>query len=120
MLEYALAIELSSTGIARSRVCAPPHVHINSQGSRPSLCGVHNVEVLGALGTKKTRFGAWKVKSLVLAEFKLRPNAPSAHTLRWRSVRRVRVAHEPVLPQGGGRGTLEGASNGRHSYETDF
>ena len=36
----ALAIELSSTGIARSRVCALPHVHINSQGSRPSLCGV--------------------------------------------------------------------------------
>ena len=80
----------------------------------------HNVEVLGASGTKKSRFGAWKVKSLVLAEFKLRRNAPSAHTLRWRSVRRVRVAHEPVLPQGGGRGTLEGASNGRHSYKTDF
>ena len=37
-LHVALAIELSSTGIARSRVCAPPHVHINSQGSRPSLC----------------------------------------------------------------------------------
>ena len=69
----ALAIELSSTVIARSRVCAPPHVHINSQGSRPSLCGVHNVEVLGASGTKKSRFGAWKVKSLVLAQFKLRP-----------------------------------------------
>ena len=113
-------IELVWPGIARSRVCAPPHVHINSQGSRPSLCGVHNVEVLGASGTKKSRFGAWKVKSLVLAEFKLRRNAPSTHTLRWRSVRRVRVAHEPVLPQGGGRGTLEGASNGRHSYETDF
>ena len=72
----ALAIELSSTGIARSRVCAPPHVHINSQGSRPSLCGVHNVEVLGASGTKKSRFGAWKVKSLVLAQFKLRPSPP--------------------------------------------
>ena len=83
-------IELVRPGIARSRVCAPPHVHINSQGSRPSLCGVHNVEVLGASGTKKSRFGAWKVKSLVLAEFKLRRNAPSTHTLRWRSVRRVR------------------------------
>ena len=47
LLERAMAIELSSTGIARSRVCALPHVHINSQGSRPSLCGVHNVEVLG-------------------------------------------------------------------------
>ena len=66
-------IELVWPGIARSRVCAPPHVHINSQGSRPSLCGLHNVEVLGASGTKKTRFGAWKVKSLVLAQFKLRP-----------------------------------------------
>ena len=117
---YTRDIELVRPGIARSRVCAPPHAHINSQGSRPSLCGVHNVEVLGASGTKKSRFGAWKVKSLVLAEFKLRRNAPSTHTLRWRSVRRVRVAHEPVLPQGGGRGTLEGASNGRHSYETDF
>ena len=53
-MEPALAIELSSTGIARSRVCAPPHLHINSQGSRPSLCGVHNVEVLGASGTKKS------------------------------------------------------------------
>ena len=72
----ALAIELSSTGIARSRVCALPYVHINSQGSRPSLCGVHNVEVLGASGTKKSRFGAWKVKSLVLAQFKLRPSPP--------------------------------------------
>ena len=113
-------IELVWPGIARSRVCAPPHVHINSQGSRPSLCGLHNVAFLGASGTKKSRFGAWKVKSLVLAEFKLRRNAPSTHTLRWRSVRRVRVAHEPVLPQGRGRGTLEGASNGRHSYETDF
>ena len=117
---FTRVIELVRPGIARSRVCAPPHAHIDSQGSRPSLCGVHNVEVLGASGTKKSRFGAWKVKSLVLAEFKLRRNAPSTHTLRWRSVRRVRVAHEPVLSQGGGRGTLEGASNGRHSYETDF
>ena len=68
---------VSSTGIARSRVCALPHVHINSQGSRPSLCGLHNVEVLGASGTKKSRFGAWKVKSLVLAQFKLRPSPPA-------------------------------------------
>ena len=72
-------------------------MHISSQGSRPSLCRLHNVEVWGASGTKKTRFGAWKVESLVLAEFKLRRNAPSAHTLRWRSVRRVRVARRAEL-----------------------
>ena len=72
----ALDIELVRPGIARSRVCAPPHAHINSQGSRPSLCGLHNVAFLGASGTKKSRFGAWKVKSLVLAQFKLRPSPP--------------------------------------------
>lgn len=52
MNECALAIELSSTGIARSRICALPHVHISSQGSRPSLYRLHNVAVLGASGTK--------------------------------------------------------------------
>ena len=31
-----------------------------------------------------------------------RPNSQFKHTLRWRSVRRVRFAHEPVLPQAAG------------------
>ena len=55
--------------------------------------------------------------STVQTELKLRYKSPSAHTLRWRFVRRVRFALEPVLPpQGWGRETLEeGGWNGHHS-----
>ena len=74
--DRALAIELVWPGIANSRNRALPHVHLRSQGSRPSLCRVHTVGVLGALGTKKTRFGAWKVELTVQAQFKLRPSPP--------------------------------------------
>ena len=52
MLNHTRDIELVRPGIARSHVCAPPHAHINSQGSRPSLCGVHNVEVLLEIGMR--------------------------------------------------------------------
>ena len=41
----ALAIELVWSGIANSRIRAPPHVHLRSQGSRPSLCRVLNEEL---------------------------------------------------------------------------
>ena len=47
---------------AKHRVRALSRVHITSQRPRPSLCREHTAGVLGALGTKKTRFGAWKVE----------------------------------------------------------
>ena len=49
----ALAIELSSTGFANSRIRAPLHVHPRSPGSRPSLCRGLNEEFYKKVRNKK-------------------------------------------------------------------
>ena len=65
----ALAIELSSTVFANSRIRAPPHVHPRSPGSRPSFCQGLNEEFF--YSSKQKSYGAWKIKKIALCSLNL-------------------------------------------------
>ena len=66
-----LAIKLSSTGFANSRIRAPSHVQPRSPGSRHSLCRGLNEEFYIKKSSRQKSYGAWKVKKITLHSLNL-------------------------------------------------
>ena len=103
-----LSIELSSPLNSNSRVYAVPRAHVNSQGPRHSLPGLHYGAILGVLRTQKASPEGWKVEAVQFSQFE------------------VEVCYSPATEGakragGGGRPNYTRACNGcQHSRHSEM